>query len=80
MDKDNIHCVAVLVMLVAVVTLIVMFIYGLDHSAIFSFTLGIGLIATGLNRWVDDLRPSRGEAFITWVLAMSSFYIGFTRI
>jgi uncharacterized membrane protein HdeD (DUF308 family) len=78
MSKDTVYIISVLTMLIGMIAVVIMFFYHMDKTAAFSFTLGVAMVASGIEEKISNRRTS--WSYFSWLLAFSSFIIGITRL
>lgn len=78
MNKDSLYIVSVAMMVICLPAIVIMYFYHMDKTAAFSFTLGAALVATGIEEKL--YRPGDLLPYFSWLLALSSFIIGITRL
>ena len=78
MNKNKFYFFVVAILLVSVFGVAIMYIYGWDNTAIFSFTLGSGLIALGFEIKLYNQRTTRGTC-LSWIMGVIQFLIMIKR-
>jgi hypothetical protein len=79
MNEKSLYIISSIVMIIAMILVAIMYYYKMSETSAFSFTLGVGLVATGIEEKIDKPR-SLLFPYSCWVFALSNFIIGCTKL